>query len=285
MKISIIIPAFNESKTIKKTLLSLVEQTLKADEIIVVDDNSDDNTSDIVSEFIQNFDYITLIQKKSKPEHQPGSKVITAFNEGLKHIDKNTDIIAKFDADLIFPNNYLETIVDEFKNKPNAGMVGGFAYIYKDNQWVIENLTNKDHIRGALKAYRNKTFKQIGGLKPIMGWDTIDELLCQYYGWAVVTLEDQKVKHLRPTGAKYNKTQLQNQGKAFYQIGYGFWLTLIASLKLALKKKKIGYFFYYILGYAKAYASKTPLVVDSHQKKFIRQLRWQNIKNKLTLKM
>jgi hypothetical protein len=56
--------------------------------------------------------------------------------------------------------------------------------ISKNGEWILENLTDKDHIRGALKAYRNIP---TGGLKAQMGWDTVDELLCKFYNWKVVT--------------------------------------------------------------------------------------------------
>ena len=107
---------------------------------------------------------------------------INNFNqEGEKNIDDNYDIIVKVDADLIFPKNYFETIIKHFESDDRIGMAGGFCYIEKNENWVLENLTDKDHIRGALKAYRKETFKQIGGLKPQMGWDTVDELLCKFY--------------------------------------------------------------------------------------------------------
>ena len=62
-------------------------------------------------------------------------------------------------------------------------MVAGFCYIQKNDEWVLENLTSKDHIRGALKAYRKECFFDIGKLKPSMGWDTVDELLAKYHNW------------------------------------------------------------------------------------------------------
>jgi len=62
----------------------------------------------------------------------------------------------------------------------------------------LENLTDKDHIRGAFKAYRKeKAFLQIGGLKPAMGWDTVDELLCKFYHWKIVTDASFQVKHFK----------------------------------------------------------------------------------------
>jgi hypothetical protein len=55
----------------------------------------------------------------------------------------------------------------------------------------------------------------MGGLKAAMGWDTVDELLSTFYGWKVVTDDRLIVKHLKPTGANYNKTARYKQGEAF----------------------------------------------------------------------
>ena len=205
MKYYVIIPAYNEEAFMSLTLQSLVEQTVLPTKIVVVNDNSTDKTPEIVSEFASKYPFITLVNKKSDAIHLPGSKVIQAFHEGEKNIDDHYDIIAKVDADLIFPKNYFETIIKHFESDDRIGMAGGFCYIEKNSNWILENLTDKDHIRGALKAYRKETFKQIGGLKPQMGWDTVDELLCKFYNWKVVTDESLHVKHLKPTGASYNQ--------------------------------------------------------------------------------
>jgi hypothetical protein len=189
--------------------------------------------------------------------------------------------MVKADADLIFPPNYFETIIQHFQSDDKIGMVGGFAYIEKNGEWILENLTDKDHIRGAFKAYRKATFEQIGGLKPAMGWDTVDELLCKFYQWKVVTDETLKVKHLKPTGANYNKTARYKQGEAFYTLGYGFLITSIASLKLAIRKGKPLLFLDYIRGFWKAQSAKKPLLVTEEQARFIRNYRWKKMKEKL----
>ncbi|UUV20202.1 helix-turn-helix domain-containing protein [Paenimyroides aestuarii] len=160
-------------------------------------------------------------------------------------------------------------------------MVGGFAYIEKNNEWVLESLTDKDHIRGAFKAYRKACFAEIGGLRPAMGWDTVDELLCRFYNWQIVTLEDLKVKHLKPTGAIYDQSARYKQGEAFYRLGYGFWITAIAGLKLALRKQKPLLFIDYLKGFFKAKNNKTPLLVTKEQAQFIRNYRWKKMKEKM----
>jgi hypothetical protein len=114
-----------------------------------------------------------------------------------------------------------------------------------------------------------------------MGWDTVDELLCKFYHWKVVTDATLKVKHLKPTGANYNKTARYKQGEAFYSLGYGFFITTIASAKLAMMKKKPLLFLDYIKGFWKAKSAKKPLLVTEEQAKFIRNYRLQKMKEKL----
>ena len=281
MKYYIVIPSHNEEAFILLALQSLVTQTILPTKVVVVNDNSTDSTQAIVSEFIKNYSFISLVNKTSDAIHLPGSKVIQAFQKGLETLDEQYDIIVKADADLIFPSNYFETIIQHFQSDSKIGMAGGFAYIEKNGDWILENLTDKDHIRGAFKAYRKETFKQIGGLKPAMGWDTVDELLCKYYNWKVVTDKSLKVKHLKPTGANYNKTARYKQGEAFYILGYGFLITTIASAKLAMMKKKPLLFFDYIKGFWKAKSEKKSLLVTDEQAKFIRKYRLQKMKSKL----
>ncbi|EKT4500264.1 glycosyltransferase family 2 protein [Flavobacterium psychrophilum] len=281
MKYYIIIPAHNEESFLGLTLQSIIEQTILPSKIVIVNDNSTDKTENIALAFAEKNPIITLVNTTSQAIHLPGSKVTQAFNKGLETVNDDYDFIVKADADLIFPTNYFETIINHFKSDSTIGMVGGFAYVEKNKAWILENLTDKDHIRGAFKAYRKATFKQIGGLKPAMGWDTVDELLCKFYHWKVVTDQSLQVKHLKPTGANYNKTARYKQGEAFYSLGYGFFITAIASAKLAMMKKKPLLFLDYIKGFWKAKLAKKPLLVSQEQAKYIRKYRWQKMKSKI----
>src|SRR5690606_6335982 len=236
-------------------------------------DNSTDSTAAIASLFAEKYSFIRGVANPSDAVHLPGSKVIRAFKKGLENLTESYDILIKRDADLILPSNYFESVLHAFKSDEKVGMAGGFAYIEKNGQWVLESLADKDHIRGAFKAYRNTFFDQMGGLRTAMGWDTVDELLCRYYGWKVVTLKELKVKHLKPTGARYDKAARYKQGESFYTLGYGFWITVIASAKLAAKKKSVNLFFDYLRGYMKAKRAGVYMLVDQDQAKFIRRYR------------
>jgi len=281
MNYYIIIPAYNEEKNIEQTLNSVIKQTFLPKKIVIVDDNSTDKTSEIANRIASKYDFIERITINSVPTHQPGAKVINAFNFGLEILDENYDFIVKLDADLILPENYFEQIHSVFRENPKVGIAGGRAFVKKNGDWILENLTDDDHIRGAFKSYRKQCFVEIGKLKAQIGWDTLDEFLARYYGWEIFVDLSLEVKHLKPTGTAYDKSSQQKQGEAFYTLGYGFLLTFLASIKLALKKRKPLLFIDYIIGFFGAMFTKKTRLVTKEQAKFIRKYRWRKIIKKL----
>lgn len=283
MKLYTILPAYNEEQFLSQTLDSILNQTKVPDKIVIVDDNSTDKTSEIAKKYAEKYPFIKYYRHTSEALHLPGSKVIRAFQYGLSKVDDSYDLIGKIDADLIFPVTYFEEIEKAFASNPQLGLAGGFAYIEKDQQWVKERLTDDDHVRGAFKVYSKKCFRQIGGVKAAMGWDTVDELLAKYYGWEVKTLSNLHVKHLKPTGASYNKTVRYKQGEAFYTLGYGLLLTTIAGMKLAIRKKRPLLFVDYAIGYINAPKKGVKKLVNKEQEHFVRKYRWRKILKKVFL--
>lgn len=282
MRVAIIIPAHNEERFIGEMLQSLLRQSHVPTTIVIVNDHSTDHTARIVEQLAQAHSNLNLVNHTSSNKNLPGAKVINAFNYGLQSFDRSRyDIICKFDADLIFPQHYLEQIVEVFVDNPHAGIVAGHCSIEVDGRWKLENVTNKDHVRGALKAYRLDCFEQINGLKASIGWDTVDEMLARFYGWQVITIPHLHVKHLKPTGSSYNPSARFLQGEAFYKMRYGWWLTAITAAKMAWSKRDIMIFKDYLKGYAVAKQKDLEPLVTAAQGRFIRLYRWRGIKTKL----
>ena len=279
LRFGIIIPTHNEGDILAQTLDSLLRQTLPAHSIVVIDDNSTDHTAAIVADYCRRFPQVKTLYRSSSVQRLPGAKIVQAFNAGLPLVGQ-VDIICKYDADLIFPPNYLETLQTYYLQNPQLGMCGGVCSIEKDGKWLKENLTNKNHLRGALKSYRKECFQAIGGLKEAMGWDTVDELLAQYHGWELLVVEDLVVKHLSPTASRYNSQAQYMQGGMFYRLRYGEVLSFLASAKLAYKKRSLRLFWDYMKGYFKAKKEKQPFLVTPEEGKWIRAYRWRHIKRK-----
>lgn len=280
MKVCIIIPVFNEQDFIEKSVESLINQTIKPAEVIYVNDNSTDNSKNIIKNLTGKYEWIRVIDHKSFQEHVPGSKVIEAFNFGLKNLETQFDIICKFDGDIILPKNYIEKIIEIFNEKEKVGIAGGNLYVLKNGKWIYENIAAKTHVRGPIKAYRAECFNDINALKSSIGWDTVDVLLAQKKGWLIYTDKDLIVKHLKPTGQKYSLNSKMLQGESLYKMRFGFILSILSLLKSSLNNHSLSRLFFGLIGYCMSFLKQKPFIVTVEEGVFIRNFRWKVIYKK-----
>ena len=280
MKVCIIIPVFNEQDFIKKSVESLIDQTIKPAEVIYVNDNSTDNSKNIIKNLIGKCEWIRVIDHKSFQEHVPGSKVIEAFNFGLKNLETQFDIICKFDGDIILPKNYIEKIIEIFNEKEKVGIAGGNLYVQKNGKWIYENIAAKTHVRGPIKAYRAEFFNDINALKSSIGWDTVDVLLAQKKGWLIYTDKNLIVKHLKPTGQKYSLHSKILQGESLYKMRFGFILSILSLLKSSLNNYSLSRLFFGLIGYCVSFLKQKPFIVTDEEGVYIRNFRWKVIYKK-----
>ena len=105
MKVSVVIPVYNEEKIIKNCLESLMKQTEKPSEIIVVDNNCADNTINVVKKYKN----VKVIKEKKQG-------ILYARNAGFNYA--TGDIIARTDADSITPRFWIKNMKKIFINNP-----------------------------------------------------------------------------------------------------------------------------------------------------------------------
>jgi len=281
MKYCVIIPAYNEEQFLLQALVSLANQSLSPQQVIIVNDNSTDNTKILARDFTNNHSNFSVLNITSAAQHSPGSKVVKAFNRGLEIAISDYDFVVKMDADIILPENYFECIAQIFKQNPKAGIAGGLVFIPSNGDWKYENIADKKHVRGPVKSYTKSCFQKIGGLRSTLGWDTLDELLASFNGYEVVVDSSLMIKHLRPTGTAYVSGAMKKHGAALFAMRYGITLTKLTALKTAWRFKSFSLFFVFMWGYFKAWFSGLPRVVSSEEGRFIRSYRWKKILKKL----
>lgn len=280
MRFLIIIPAHNEENNLSFTLQSLRQQSFKDFKVMIVNDGSTDKTPEVIKEYSAydpRFQTINL----QKSAHQPGSKVVNAFKKGLEtqNLDE-FDIICKFDADIILPENYLEQIEKAFCDNPQYGLVGGLLYIEKNGEWVYEGNSNKHHVRGPMKAYRKQCFAAIGGLRETLGWDNIDSVLLENLGWKEMVLPELHVKLIKVKGADYTVKESQYYGRYFYFLGLQRFLAYVASAKEAMKSKSVSFFFQIVKTYEECRSKKLELKITKEEQRVINEHRWKALKKK-----
>jgi glycosyltransferase involved in cell wall biosynthesis len=110
MKVSLVIPAYNEEKYIKECLIHIMAQQVRPDEIIIVDNNCNDATMDLVKHF----------PVKVVKEEVQG--MTAARNKGFN--TARGDIIARCDADSHLPPDWIRRVKDNFETKKMDALTG-----------------------------------------------------------------------------------------------------------------------------------------------------------------
>lgn len=275
MDISIVVPVFNEEAFVKQALTSLLNQTYPAKQLVVVDDGSTDNSVAIIRKLAEVHPSLKLVTFGNESFHAPGEKVVCAFMRGFDALTADWDVVCKFDADIVFPDNYLEKLNDAFSSNDNLGMFGGLLTVSNKDTWVVETISRNNHLRGPIKAYSKACYADIGGLRAALGWDTLDELLALERGYLVRVDKELLVKHLRPTGAKYNYKVAVAKGRLLYELGYGFFLGVLATFKWSFTQR--GSFVGALCGFLGAWFTCKPKLITRQEARFIRRYRWSQI--------
>ena len=108
-KFSIITVCFNSEKTIRRTIESVVNQTYKNFEYIVIDGNSTDHTLDIVEEYREQLGNRLVVVS------EPDRGIYDAMNKGIQH--SSGEIIGFINANDWYEDNALEIIAGQFKGQ------------------------------------------------------------------------------------------------------------------------------------------------------------------------
>lgn len=174
LKVSVVIPTYNEEKNIEMCLESLNNQTLPRNEyeIIVVDGYSNDRTRKLAKKYADK----VILQKSNG--------VGGARNDGAKIAEG--DIIATTDADIVVTRDWLETIVKNFNDKKivclfgcmrpmkNRGIYRIAFPIYNMLAYVGSRIGLHHNTCGANMAIRKDVFFEIGGFSDLPNSDDIE---------------------------------------------------------------------------------------------------------------
>ena len=272
----IITPARDEEQHIEATIESVMGQTLRPAEWVIVDDGSTDRTSEILDQYAAQLPWIRLVHRPNRGFRKSGGGVVEAFYEGYDSLQCDAwDFIVKLDGDLSFSPDYFQRCFEHFREQPRLGIGGGDIYHNLDGELRLE-ANPKFHVRGATKIYRRPCWEDIGGLWLGPGWDTIDEVKANMLGWKTTTFEDLHLVHHRVTGfADGLLRDRVKHGLACYISGYHPIFVMASCLYRLFRKPYICASLAIFLGFLKGYFTRTPRVTD---KQLIRYLRMQQLR-------
>lgn len=198
-RLVVISPVRDEAANFLCTLGSVLAQSKRPARWVVVDDGSGAATKKLLQEASISHDFISLLTLDDRGRRLPGPGVVRAMEAGLDALGGYPwDFLAKLDGDVELPATYYDRILDEFAGDDSLGIASGACMAPAGSSWVVEQ-NAPFHTRGPCKVWRRECFEQIGGLRPVLGWDGLDGYEARMRGWRTRTLYDLKVLHLRPT--------------------------------------------------------------------------------------
>ena len=144
-KVSIIVPVYNVEEYLSECLDSLVNQTLRDIEIIVVNDGTKDNSQKIIDKYTKKYKNVKAYKKEN-------GGLSSARNYGLKYA--NGEYIAFVDSDDWIETDMYEKMYNKAVENDFDMVVCGLRYVYEDNyknKCVSSNIKNDIYTRRGIK--------------------------------------------------------------------------------------------------------------------------------------
>lgn len=146
MSISIVVPVYNVERYIKECIDSLINQTISADEIILVDDGSTDESGNICDEYSFRYSYIKTI-------HKCNAGLGMARNTGLEYV--SSDYVTFFDSDDFADKDYIEKLMKPIIEDNYDTCKSSFKRVdmnsnYIQSEDIFTEIYNGEHVQSEL---------------------------------------------------------------------------------------------------------------------------------------
>jgi poly-beta-1,6-N-acetyl-D-glucosamine synthase len=240
----LITPAKNEDAFIELTIRSVLSQTVRPVKWLIMDDGSTDRTGEIVTRYVQEHDWIELLQMPKRQSRDFGGKA-DCINAGYAHAKhSHYEVIGSLDADISFEKDYFAFLLEKFANNPRLGIAGtpfsenGETYNYR--------FSSTDHVSGACQLFRRECFEAIGGYTPVKGGgiDVIAVLTARLKGWRTRTFTEKACYHHRVMGSALARRKTLadfSLGQKDYRLGFHpVWEVFRSAYQMTRKPYFIG---------------------------------------------
>lgn len=281
MTLCVISPARDEAQYAKRSLDSMIAQTMRPDRWIIVDDGSTDETPAILAEYASAHDWITVIRRDDRGHRAVGPGVIDAFYAGYDTIDPaQYEFVCKLDLDLDLPTRYFEILLERMAADPRMGTCSGKPWMELDGRLVDEkSMTGGENSVGMTKLYRTACFQNIGGFVREVMWDGIDGHRCRMHGWVATSWDDPELRfvHLRPMGSSQTSwwTGRVRHGYGQWFMGTGFLYMLASAVFRMTQRPYVVGGIAMLWGWVRSALRRDPRYPDLEFRRFLRRYQWR----------
>lgn len=287
----LITPCRDEARYGRRTLDSVVHQSVLPALWVIVDDGSSDATPQLLAEYAARYPFIRVVTRPDRGDRKLGGGVIDAFYTGYSTIDPAAfDFICKLDLDLVLPPCYFEFLMARMEADLRIGTCSGKPYFpaegndaavqlpLTDNSGFVSEMIGDENSAGMAKFYRTRCFQQIGGFTRELMWDGIDGHRCRQLGWVAASWDDSDLRfiHLRPMGTSHRNwwTGRQRHGFGQYFMGTSPVYLLASAVYRMTRPPRVVGGLAMLYGYFKSMAARNPRYGDAEFRQFLRSYQW-----------
>lgn len=278
----LISPCRNEADFMRQTLDTVIAQTIRPLQWVIVDDGSSDETPRILASYASQHDWIKIVTRTDRGRRAVGPGVVEAFYAGYETINPaDYEYLCKLDLDLRLPARYFQTLIERMEANPRIATCSGKAYIERNGSLVNERHGDETSI-GASKFYRMSCFEEIGGFVREVMWDGIDCHRCRMKGWIACSWDDDpelRFVHLRPMGSSQQSiiTGRLRHGYGQYFMGTGFVYLMASAIYRIPEKPYVVGGLAILWGWLRSALQRKPRYNDMEFRKFLRKYQWRSL--------
>lgn len=280
-RLLIVSPVFNEGAHIEKVIAGMAAQSRPPDEWIVIDDGSTDATVELLRRAERCVPFLRVASAPPVPMPAHADRLLLAsearaFNHGLGLALSAYTHVGKLDGDIELPPHYYEQLLRRFGEDQQLGLAGGVLSEPTGGSWRVRGDSDPRHVRGALKLYTRACHEVVGGVREVLGWDAIDEVLARMHGYRTRSFADLVARHHRVAGSAQGRLRGQRRlGRAMYVEGYPPTWIAARSLKVAVTNRpRLVSAVAFSGGYAGAAVRRVPRYdADGYRPQLLRELR------------
>ena len=219
LRYALVTPARNEADNLPRLATSVEHQNVPPAAWVIVDNGSTDATAEIARGIAAKNRWASVISAPGERAATRGGPIARAFATGVQHLPA-VDVIVKLDADISFRPDHFERLMQRFGDDPSLGIASGTCFELDRGTWrPIYN--SRNHVRGAVRAYRAACLAEIAPLEERMGWDSIDEMKAKIRGWRTMSFGDLPFFHHRTVGERDGSFGAwRAQGDLAHYLGY-----------------------------------------------------------------
>lgn len=279
-------PARDEEDFLKRVVDAVVQSSVRPRLWVIVDDNSEDETSEIARQAISEHDFIRLIRLDDSSPRDIAYRYSYVCALGFEYCISIADdmglqwqYMGLLDADTLVEQTYFEKLIDKLAIDPSVGLASGNVHVFANNR-TRRVRAFPDKPSGTARIWRKECFLETGGYGRSQAPDSVSTVKARLRGWGTARYCDITAYQLRETSSASGSWKgYVERGRATHFLDCHPLLVIGRAGSYAIQRR-----FYLVLAYFAGYLSavlkKEEKIDDGDVRAYYRIMRIRELVNR-----